>query len=103
MAHVTLSGACSWEAYQDPTFEGPQELYHILFHFCWNLTKPKNWLVYLAANSLVAEIYHNFLPKFDRFHDYYLSNVHCEHLHKVLTLPISEFGVCSCGFLVYPP
>jgi hypothetical protein len=20
-----------------------------------------------------------------------------------LTLPISEFGVCSCGFLVYPP
>jgi hypothetical protein len=21
----------------------------------------------------------------------------------VLTLPISEFGVCSCGFLVYPP
>ena len=21
----------------------------------------------------------------------------------ILTLPISEFGVCSCGFLVYPP
>jgi hypothetical protein len=22
---------------------------------------------------------------------------------NLLTLPISEFGVCSCGFLVYPP
>jgi hypothetical protein len=22
---------------------------------------------------------------------------------NALTLPISEFGLCSCGFLVYPP
>jgi hypothetical protein len=27
----------------------------------------------------------------------------CATAEKGLTLPISQFGVCSCGFLVYPP
>jgi hypothetical protein len=28
--------------------------------------------------------------------------VRVEHNGKLLAFPISEFGVCSCGFLVHP-
>jgi hypothetical protein len=83
--------------YKDSTFDGPQELNHILFHFCWDLTKPKNWVMYLGANILAAEISHKFLPQYHRFKDYYLTNLCREHLHRYFDI-FSEYFQCYSEF-----
>jgi hypothetical protein len=76
--------------YKDPTYDGPSKLNHILFHFCWDLTKPKYWLMYKAARDLKAEISYRFLSEYHRFLDYYLSNLYSENLQRYFDI-FSEY------------
>jgi hypothetical protein len=68
--------------YKDGTFEDPYELNYVLFHFYWNLTKPKKFRVYMEANELAADISRRFTPEFSRFRCYYLTNLHSGHFRR---------------------
>src|SRR5712692_9005212 len=68
--------------YKDHTFEDPHELNYVLFHFCWNLTKPKKFRIYMEANELAADISHKFVPEFFRFRRYYLTDLYNEHFQR---------------------
>ena len=46
-------------------------------------------------SSIQIENYSNVPVYVAMAYNYYSDNL--------LAIPISEFGVCSCGFLVYPP
>ena len=78
------------ESYQDHGFDGPHELNHILFDFCGKLLMPRKASILSEANTFVVEVLNNFHSEYVRFREYYLAELHDEHMQRYFDI-FSEY------------
>lgn len=70
------------ESYQDYGFDSPHELNYVLFDFGKKLLGPQKASILQDANTLCGSIAKQFNAEFAEFRQYYLCELHGEHLKR---------------------
>ena len=80
------------EKYVSPRFNGPYELNFVLFDFCCRFLIPGRYSLFDNASDLAASIAKSRSAEFQRFRQFYVSEMHSENLGRYFDIFSQDFA-----------